>query len=106
MIAGVVRLPRLFDGQILFNERGTVFSGKGSTGPASGSRVAVFHSGRMTRGNQREIDRARAAKRKDANSKVTAKDKDGLSAAARRERDAKALQEKLAKKAGQEAKDG
>ncbi|KIY99029.1 hypothetical protein MNEG_8931 [Monoraphidium neglectum] len=51
----------------------------------------------MSRGNQRDVDRARAAKR--AGGKGTpAKDKDGLTAAQRKERDAKALQEKLAKK--------
>ncbi|KAL3151988.1 hypothetical protein ABBQ32_001109 [Trebouxia sp. C0010 RCD-2024] len=55
----------------------------------------------MTRGNQRETDRARAAKR--AGGKVTAKDKDGLTALQRKERDAQALQEKLAKKAQQDA---
>jgi hypothetical protein len=54
----------------------------------------------MSRGNQREIDRQRAAKRKDA-AGVKAKDKDGLTAAQRRERDAKALQEKAARKAGE-----
>lgn len=43
-------------------------------------------------------DRARAQKRKDAAGKP-AKDKDGLSAQQRKERDAKALQEKAAKKA-------
>ncbi|KAK9828327.1 hypothetical protein WJX74_009025 [Apatococcus lobatus] len=53
--------------------------------------------GDMTRGNQREVDRQRAQAR---NAKtVTNKDKDGLTAAARKERDAKALQEKQAKKA-------
>ena len=51
----------------------------------------------MTRGNQRDTDRARAAAR-NATSK-TSKEKDGLTPAQRRERDAKALQEKLAKKA-------
>ncbi|KAL3142833.1 hypothetical protein ABBQ38_003126 [Trebouxia sp. C0009 RCD-2024] len=81
----------------------------------------------MTRGNQRETDRARAAKR--AGGKTTAKDKDGLTALQRKEsafqtleglgqqltydqlikqlarRDAQALQEKLAKKAQQDAAD-
>eukprot|EP00877_Chromochloris_zofingiensis_P003984 jgi/Chrzof1/13587/Cz08g03100.t1 len=52
----------------------------------------------MSRGNQRDVDRARAAKRKEKAGKETAKDKDGLTAAQRKERDAKALQEKLAKK--------
>ncbi|KAG0578950.1 hypothetical protein M758_4G056400 [Ceratodon purpureus] len=50
----------------------------------------------MTRGNQREKDRERAA----ARAKAGAKGKDdGLTPEQRRERDAKALQEKLAKKA-------
>lgn len=44
------------------------------------------------------MDRARAAQRKAAQG-VKAKDKDGLTAAQRKERDAKALQEKQAKKA-------
>jgi len=57
----------------------------------------------MTRGNQRETDRKRAAQRADKVGKKTDKEKDGLTAAQRRERDAKALQEKLAKKATQEA---
>ena len=52
----------------------------------------------MTRGNQRDTDRARAAARAAAQGK-TSKEKDGLTPAQRRERDAKALQEKLAKKA-------
>jgi hypothetical protein len=48
----------------------------------------------MTRGNQREIDRARAQKR---NEKAGANKKsDGLTPQQRRERDAKALQEKMA----------
>lgn len=55
----------------------------------------------MSRGNQREIDRQRAQKRKDGQG-VKAKDKDGLTAAQRRERDAKALQEKAARKAADE----
>jgi hypothetical protein len=58
----------------------------------------------MSRGNQRDTDRARALKRAEkGGGKATAKDKDGLSAAQRKERDAKALQEKLAKKGGDEA---
>ena len=40
----------------------------------------------MTRGNQRDVDRARAAKRKEQAGGVTAKDKDGLTAAQRKER--------------------
>ncbi|KAI8463401.1 MAG: hypothetical protein J3K34DRAFT_444158 [Monoraphidium minutum] len=51
----------------------------------------------MSRGNQRDTDRARAAKRAGAKG-VTGKEKDGLTASQRKERDAKALQEKLAKK--------
>ncbi|ESR34156.1 hypothetical protein CICLE_v10006390mg [Citrus x clementina] len=53
----------------------------------------------MTRGNQRERDRERAAAR---GSKGKTKD-DGLTPEQRRERDAKALQEKAAKKAAQAA---
>jgi hypothetical protein len=59
----------------------------------------------MTRGNQREKDRERAAAR---NGKSKTKD-DGLTPEQRRERDAKALQEKAAKKAasgGSEAASG
>jgi len=52
----------------------------------------------MTRGNQREKDRERAAARgKGAKGKD-----DGLTPEQRRERDAKALQAKLAKKADKE----
>ncbi|URE23413.1 4F5 protein family [Musa troglodytarum] len=50
-------------------------------------------------GNQREVDRRRAQARK---SQVKQRD-DGLTAEQRRERDAKALQEKAAKKAAQAA---
>ncbi len=60
----------------------------------------------MTRGNQREKDRERAAARSGGKSKT--KD-DGLTPEQRRERDAKALQEKAAKKAasgGSEAASG
>lgn len=49
----------------------------------------------MTRGNQREKDRERAA----ARAKGAKGKDDGLTPEQRRERDAKALQEKLAKKA-------
>nr|PNR55497.1 hypothetical protein PHYPA_006394 [Physcomitrium patens] len=49
----------------------------------------------MTRGNQREKDRERAA----ARAKGSKGKDDGLTPEQRRERDAKALQEKLAKKA-------
>jgi hypothetical protein len=58
----------------------------------------------MSRGNQRDTDRARALKRQEKAGKATAKDKDGLTASQRKERDAKALQEKLAKKAAEDAK--
>lgn len=51
----------------------------------------------MTRGNQREKDRERAA----ARAKTTKARDDGLTPEQRRERDAKALQEKMAKKAAQ-----
>ncbi|KAL6875567.1 hypothetical protein ACP4OV_013080 [Aristida adscensionis] len=53
----------------------------------------------MTRGNQRERDRERAAARK-PNSKGS---QDGLTPEQRRERDKKALEEKAAKKAQQAA---
>jgi len=53
----------------------------------------------MSRGNQRDVDRARAQKRA-AGKGTPAKEKDGLTAAQRKERDAKALQEKQAKKTG------
>ncbi|PWA96616.1 SERF-like protein [Artemisia annua] len=56
----------------------------------------------MTRGNQREKDRERAAAR---NAKSKTKD-DGLTPEQRRERDGKALQEKAAKKAAQAAGSG
>ena len=56
----------------------------------------------MTRGNQREKDRERAAARTGGKNK---KD-DGLTPEQRRERDAKALQEKNAKKAAQSAGSG
>jgi hypothetical protein len=54
----------------------------------------------MSRGNQRDIDRARAQKRAGEKGK-TQKEKDGLTPQQRRERDAKALAEKAAKKAQQ-----
>ena len=53
----------------------------------------------MTRGNQREKDRERAQIR----GKKGAKKDDGLTPEQRRERDAKALQEKMAKKNSSEA---
>lgn len=52
--------------------------------------------GQMTRGNQREKDREKAAARNGG--KLKTKD-DGLTPEQRRERDGKALQEKAAKKA-------
>ncbi|XP_027926320.1 putative SERF-like protein [Vigna umbellata] len=55
----------------------------------------------MTRGNQRDRDRERAQSRTGAKGKQTKAD--GLTPEQRRERDAKALQEKAAKKAAQEA---
>ncbi|THU70775.1 hypothetical protein C4D60_Mb08t28560 [Musa balbisiana] len=55
-----------------------------------------------SRGNQREDDRQRAQARK---SQVKQRD-DGLTPEQRRERDAKALQEKAAKKAAQAAVGG
>ncbi|RZB52315.1 hypothetical protein D0Y65_048680, partial [Glycine soja] len=54
----------------------------------------------MTRGNQRDRDRERAQARTGGKGKQ--KD-DGLTPEQRRERDAKALQEKAAKKAAQDA---
>ena len=57
----------------------------------------------MSRGNQRDVDRARAQARA-SKTGVKAKDKDGLTAAQRKERDAKALAEKIAKKAAEDAK--
>ncbi|KGN61475.1 small EDRK-rich factor 2 [Cucumis sativus] len=57
----------------------------------------------MTRGNQREKDRERAQARNGGKGKN--KD-DGLTPEQRRERDAKALQEKTAKKAAQAGSGG
>ncbi|XP_077227624.1 uncharacterized protein LOC143860715 [Tasmannia lanceolata] len=56
----------------------------------------------MTRGNQRDKDRERAHGRKNQGK---LKD-DGLTPEQRRERDAKALQEKMAKKAAQAGSSG
>ncbi|KAK7339196.1 hypothetical protein VNO77_19849 [Canavalia gladiata] len=53
------------------------------------------------RGNQRDRDRERAQAR--TGGKATKGKNDGLTPEQRRERDAKALQEKAAKKAGQDA---
>lgn len=55
----------------------------------------------MTRGNQREIDRARAAKRNEGSK--PAKEKDGLTKDQRLARDAAALQAKQAAKAAKAA---
>ena len=55
----------------------------------------------MSRGNKREIDRAQARAQK-AGGK-TQKDKDGLTPEQRRERDAKAMQEKKARKLAEAA---
>ncbi|PRW44582.1 small EDRK-rich factor 2 [Chlorella sorokiniana] len=60
----------------------------------------------MTRGNQRDIDRARAQKRKEKAGAGKKGADDGLTPAQRKERDAKALQEKAAKKAAEAAKAG
>eukprot|EP00212_Chloropicon_laureae_P006813 CAMPEP_0197493338 /NCGR_PEP_ID=MMETSP1311-20131121/21230_1 /TAXON_ID=464262 /ORGANISM="Genus nov. species nov., Strain RCC856" /LENGTH=59 /DNA_ID=CAMNT_0043038569 /DNA_START=59 /DNA_END=238 /DNA_ORIENTATION=+ len=58
----------------------------------------------MTRGNQREVDRKRAQNRAAKKGK-SAKELDGLTAAQRKQRDAEALQAKVAaKKAAKEAK--
>jgi len=56
----------------------------------------------MTRGDQRDRDRAKALKRAGGKPQ-TAKDKDGLSAAQRQERDANILREKQQKKAAEKA---
>jgi hypothetical protein len=58
--------------------------------------VTFKGEGQMTRGNQREKDREKAAARNGG--KLKNKD-DGLTPEQRRERDGKALQEKAAKKA-------
>ncbi|KAH7295576.1 hypothetical protein KP509_27G055100 [Ceratopteris richardii] len=58
----------------------------------------------MTRGNQRERDRERAQAR--AKQQAGSSKKDELTPEQRRERDAKALQEKLAKKAAQTGSGG
>jgi hypothetical protein len=51
----------------------------------------------MSRGNQRDTDRKRADARKGKKG-VKASDKDGLTAAQRKDRDAQALQAKIAAK--------
>lgn len=58
----------------------------------------------MTRGNQREIDRQRAAKR--AGGGKTLKDKDGLTPEQRKERDSLALKAKQEAKAAKAAAEG
>ncbi|CAK9329285.1 unnamed protein product, partial [Citrullus colocynthis] len=63
--------------------------------------ILQFH--KSLRGNQREKDRERAQARNGGKGKT--KD-DGLTPEQRRERDAKALQEKMAKKAAQAASGG
>ncbi|KAF7845565.1 putative SERF-like protein [Senna tora] len=62
---------------------------------------AVVESHFCQRGNQRERDRERAQAR--ASSKTKQPKNDGLTPEQRRERDAKALQEKTARKAAQAA---
>ena len=57
----------------------------------------------MSRGNKREIDRARAQARAQKAGSKTQKDKDGLTPEQRRERDAKAMQEKKARKLAEAA---
>ncbi|KAI5422880.1 hypothetical protein KIW84_046054 [Lathyrus oleraceus] len=64
-------------------------------------RYASSIQNKDERGNQREKDRERAQAR--ANSKSKREKSDGLTPEQRRERDAKALQEKAARKAGQRA---
>ncbi|GLU03837.1 hypothetical protein SLE2022_210120 [Rubroshorea leprosula] len=64
-------------------------------------RCSAFLLSTMTRGNQREKDRERAQARA-GSSKAKQSKSDGLTPEQRRERDAKALQEKAAKKAAQE----
>ena len=53
----------------------------------------------MSRGNKRDIDRARAQARNEKAGGKTQKEKDGLTPEQRRERDAKALQEQAARPA-------
>jgi hypothetical protein len=57
----------------------------------------------MTRGNQREEARARNLKKAAGKGTASKDNPDGLTPAQRKERDAKALQEKMAKKAAAEA---
>ena len=90
---------------------GCVVSRRILTDPSTGGRR--FSSGeslrsaiRMSRGNKRDIDRARAQARNEKAGGKTQKDKDGLTPEQRRERDAKALQEKAARKAAAAAGGG
>ncbi|XP_033506158.1 small EDRK-rich factor 2 [Epinephelus lanceolatus] len=55
----------------------------------------------MTRGNQRELARAKNAKKQNEHGKGKRSD-DGLSAAARKQRDAEIMQQKQKKAAGAE----
>ncbi|KAL6343228.1 hypothetical protein AAG906_021139 [Vitis piasezkii] len=66
--------------------------------------VCVLFPNWISRGNQRDRDRERAQTRNP--SKGSKGKDDGLTPEQRRERDAKALQEKAAKKAGQAASGG
>jgi len=59
----------------------------------------------MSRGNKRDVDRARAANR-NAKNKGKQSDKDGLTKAQRQERDAAALAAKRAAKAAKAAEEG
>ncbi|KAI4356402.1 hypothetical protein L6164_000427 [Bauhinia variegata] len=81
-------------------------SSHSSSGPFSVSDLVWLSKNRsiMTRGNQRERDRERAQGRNSGKGKQV-KD-DGLTPEQRRERDAKALQEKAARKAAQQAAGG
>lgn len=65
--------------------------------------LSLAHAAAQTRGNQRDTDRARAQKRKDKVAAALKGKEDGLTPLQRKERDAKALQEKLAKKAAEDA---
>ena len=53
----------------------------------------------MSRGNRRDVDRARAANRNAKGKGQSATEKDGLTKAQRQQRDAEALQKKAAKEA-------
>ena len=73
-----------------------MFSGSNSNN-RSGDDVLETGSS-MSRGNKRDIDRARAQARAQKAGGKAQKDKDGLTPEQRRERDAKALEEKRARK--------